>query len=178
MSDFDAIHLNSELIKKLTGKPFNEKLGLGLARYITLREDGSFHTAIVMLTQRARDGGESRYFGAYFGYAGGGTYADGYFRIREGKNPSAEAIPGGDLEDDMVPDHEILDALYSECTSLWEYEDDETLVPVLSGLGKLLVAERGGTTDGGDGIWVDPGFNGDFLSEVSRQWELTLHFNG
>jgi hypothetical protein len=52
---------------------------------------------------------------------------------------------------------------------IWHYieEDDDILQLTRSGL-KLKKNE--------DGVWVSDNFDGDFLSEISDQWSISLKF--
>lgn len=179
MSDYNEITLNDELVEKLAGKSFNEDLGLGLFRYINLRDNGSFHSCISYLKQTAKDGKGFRILGSIYGYEGGGVYSDGVFRVVSDEDYSCDYFDGGSFEDPeedtdfSSADIALLNALIGVNSKLWDYseEDEPDLIPQLTEMGQDLMDN----SDDED-VFMDPGFDGDELEDVSQEWPQTLHF--
>ena len=106
--------------------------------------------------------------GAYYGYAGGGVNDGGFFSI-DIENSFHKHIDFDEFDEirsQNIKQHSILEALMQR---IWHYieEEDDILQLTSSGL-KLKNIENG--------VWISDNFDGDFLSEISDQWSISLKF--
>ena len=108
------------------------------------------------------------YLGAYYGYAGGGVNDGGFFSIdiENSLHKHIDFDEFDEIRSQNIKQHSVLEALMQR---IWHYieEDNDILQLTRSGL-KLKKNE--------DGVWVSDNFDGDFLSEISDQWSISLKF--
>lgn len=108
------------------------------------------------------------FFGAYYGYVGGGENDGGFFSI-EIENSITKHIDFGEfdeMQEENKVHHSILEALMQK---LWHYVDENEGYMELSANAEELQLD-------GDGIWLSNGFDGDMLSEISDIWLISLKF--
>ncbi len=111
---------------------------------------------------------DGRIFGAFYGYAGGGEYDGGFFSIDQ-ESWETNVLGYDDVEEDE--DSQTFNALMVLCGETSDDEDPS----MLSEGGKTLL-ETGEDTEDGDRVVLINDFDGDLLSEVSEQWNISLRF--
>lgn len=108
------------------------------------------------------------YLGAYYGYAGGGVNDGGFFSIDiENSLHKHINFDGFDeIRSQNIKHHDVLEALMQR---IWHYIEEEDGSLQLTKSGSKLKKDK-------DGIWISDNFDGDFLSEISDQWPISLKF--
>lgn len=136
-------------------------------RYLRADEDGIFQYAIVYSKFEKPSGGMMM-IGAFNGYAGGGVYDGGYFSIDLGARLSQ--VLSYD-EADSSEYSEEFSKLMRLCCSF--FKGVEYPAECTAKAWKLL--EKGEDVDG-HRLYMDAEFNGDWLSDVSQEWCISLGF--
>lgn len=161
----EGLDLESYLGEKVLIKKDDSKKSM--LRYVRQNEAGEFLYGVVY-SITVDPNGNSLLNGAYYGYAGGGEYDGGYFKI------DFEAETHNVLSFDEAESSEAfesLEPLMAECGSFYDNEDESY---ELTDYAKSLLSN--GIQDGDDVIYMDEDFDGDALSEISEQWVISLRF--
>lgn len=160
----------------------SERLGLKLVRY--LRSD-SEKTCRYLIFQLFQTNGfdVERILGFYYGYIGGGMFGDGTFindlsEVQYGGDQDVRVFRGDDASesDDVEPDDYAILEMLRELAFTYVDLDDDTLEMTFRPAGRALMAQAE-MLDGGDILYCDERFLGDFLHVPSQEWEMTISFD-
>ncbi len=130
--------------------------------YLRSDEDGSFFATVAYALI------DGNVFGAYYGYAGGGVYDGGFFKL---DLDSFEYKILDFSEAEESDDADIFNGLMQLCGETRDDDDQSQL----SADGSALLESGEETEDGGKVCMVN-GFDGDMLSEISENWNIFLRF--
>ena len=164
--DLDLYSWNhSGLSMSVLTNPFAPKF----YRYLRTGTDKNFESAIAYRKVKPSSKDGHRIVGAYWGYAGGGSFDGGYFIVDSEDGHSVLSFE--DIEDH--PDKETLESCMQEVANLYSDEDDPDS-PELSDLGSSLIDN--GTEEGDFILFADEGFDTTLLGQVSDDWSTSLKF--
>ena len=130
--------------------------------YLKIGDSGEF---LASVAYRAVDG---YILGAFYGHAGGGAYDGGGFEI-DRDDWSIKILSYDDVEESG--NTEIFNGLMTLCVTMTDNEDSS----VPSKEGKALLKKGQDAEDGGRVVLLND-FDGDALSDVSEQWNISLRF--
>jgi len=155
-------HIHNQLLPSCY-KMSKSKLTLkDVSFYLKGDSSGGFAAAVAYLVKK------NHIYGAFYGYAGGGDYDGGYFSISQ-DDWEIQILGFDQAEEDQNSD--TYNALMALCGKMSDDEDGS----MLSAEGLSLLKK--GEDDGNDGIVVLLNeFDGDSLSEVSEQWNISIRF--
>lgn len=142
-----------------------------ISTYIRMEEGSSVGSVIVYSEEASLSGDAVTVRGAYYGYAGGGVNEGGYFVIDASVDKS-EVLSYDDIDEMESSNEQEASKFSSLMSSVWDLIEDDDGALLLTGKGKALFA-----TNDGEDTYMSPDFDGDFLSEVSEQWQISLRFN-
>jgi len=164
--DLDLYSWNhSGLSMSVLTNPFAPKF----YRYLRTGTDKNFESAIAYRKVKPSSKDGHRIVGAYWGYAGGGSFDGGYFIVDSEDGHSVLSFE--DIEDH--PDKETLESCMQEVANLYSDEDDPDS-PELSDLGSSLIDN--GTEEEDFILFADEGFDTTLLGQVSDDWSTSLKF--
>jgi hypothetical protein len=155
------------LYQKRAGKKASKTYPFDIARYIRMDDNECLHTAIVTLSETNKEGNTITH-GAFYGYAGGGVFEQGYFTIdNHADEPVSVVTDLDDIRSQTVVDQ--YEALMGIIYNMLGEGDDP---PELSEEGQEALSKM----EMDDEVAMDDRFDGDSLAMVSEQWPLTLRF--
>lgn len=136
-----------------------------MAFFLKGKKTGEFIAAIAYQIQN------DIIFGAFYGYAGGGVYDGGFFKIYS--NQQEFSILGyDDAEQDA--NSKLFYALMGQCGDMSNDQDDDP--SMLSSKGKYFLENAVVLEDNESFITLN-NFDSDLISIASTQWNISLRFN-
>ncbi len=113
----------------------------------------------------------STIIGAFWGYAGGGVFDGGYFRINN--NGNVQTLGFDDIEKDEQAIG--LEQCMNEIASMYANEEGDSDRPKLTPAGEKLLSKAVKDRNG-DLIFMDTDFDTDSLAQLSDEWQIFLGF--
>ena len=141
-----------------------------ISTYIGMSDDDFVANVIVYSEESSLSGGDVTVRGAYYGYAGSGVNEGGYFVIDHSIDKS-EVLSYDDIDEMEASNEQEANKFSSLMTAVWELVEDDEGDLILTEKGKTLIA-----TNDGEDTYMSPDFDGDFLSDVSEKWQISLRF--
>ncbi len=136
-----------------------------MAFFLKGKKTGEFIAAIAYHIQ------DDTIYGAFYGYAGGGVYDGGFFKIHS--NQQEFLILGyDDAEQDA--NSKLFYTLMGQCGDMSNDQDDDP--SMLSSKGKYFLENAEVLEDNELFITLN-NFDPDLISIVSTQWNISLRFN-
>ncbi len=136
-----------------------------IVRYLRTNEEKSFRHAVAY----QKDG--STIIGAFWGYAGGGVFDGGYFRIDDNGNVQTLGFDDIEMDEQAVG----LDQCMKEVANMYANDEDDSDRPELTPAGEKLLS-KAVKEDNGDLIFMDTDFDTDDLAQLSDEWRIFLRF--
>jgi hypothetical protein len=142
-----------------------------ISTYIKMGDDECASSVIVYSEEASLSGDSVTVRGAYYGYAGGGVNEGGYFVIDSSVDKS-EVLSYDDIEEFESSNEQEASKFNSLMQSVWELIEDDDGTLILTEKGKALFSANKGADK-----YMSPDFDGDFLSEISEEWQISLRFD-
>lgn len=143
-----------------------------LFRYLSTSRNKEIFASVVYCTKGSNEG--IVFYGAYYGYSGGAVNDGGFFRISKSENSDLDY----DEVEKLGSSNPNLEKLYSFLMSkVWEpIANEDAAYPLeLSAIGKTLM-KKSHNWKGEGRFYMDDGFYGDELAEISEKWKIHLRF--
>lgn len=136
-----------------------------ITRYLRSDSSENFSTAIVYTVDET----DSTVYGAFYGYAGGGEYDGGFFKINSADDINQVLSYDEAEESDKS---ELFNNLMKICTGYCGEEESSELTEESHALLSTVEAD-----ENDEKIFCDDDFDGDIFSEISNMWCISLRFD-
>jgi hypothetical protein len=171
MTNYVVTELSEKIIDGIRAGNLPKGTGLNIKRYLRTDGDDTLSSCVVYIEEWDEEKTSCRFRGACCGYSGGSVY-DGSFFLIDFEEDEYQVLDFSEAEEDEQA--ELFNALMFECARMYKEDDG---VYQLTKYGKGLIKNGVDSDDGeGDVVYMDEGFDGDSLDQVSENWAISLRF--